>query len=334
MAAKPERARLPDQIASRNGQAWVGARSNAWIAGRLRQAAALLTAQGANPFRIAAYRRAADALAGLDEDVRAIFDRGGHAPLDAVPGIGPTIARAIAEMLTTGQWSFLDGLKGAADPATLFRYVPGIGPELAERILATLHVDSLEALEAAAHDGRLAEVPGIGPRRAGMVRSALAELLSRLRPPPSLPTSESEAVMLLDVDREYHDKAAEGVLHRLAPKRFKPTGEAWLPVLHTVRGPWHFTALFSNTTLAHRLGRTADWVVIYFPAYRPIIDPAWAILKASRIAPSREHEARGHAEVAGGGVRGAPTAGDRLAPGRDDLRRDCGAGRADPDWSV
>ena len=65
-----------------------------------------------------------------------------------------------------------------------------------------------------------------------------------------------------------------------------------------------------------------------------LIDPAWAILEASRIAPSWEHEARGHAEVGGGGARGAPTAGDRLAPGRDDLRRDCGAGRADPDWSV
>lgn len=260
MAAHTEPSRLPDQLAPRSGQAPVGARSNAWIADRLRQAAGLLTAQGANPFRIAAYRRAADALAGLDEDVRAIFDRGGHAALDAVPGIGP---------------------------------------ELAERILATLHVDSLEALEEAAHDGRLAGVPGIGPRRAAMVRSALAELLSRLRPSPSSPTSEPEAAMLLDMDREYRDKAAEGVLHRIAPKRFNPTGEAWLPVLHTVRGPWHFTALFSNTALAHRLGRTADWVVIYFSrdsgpeGRRTVVTETGGATRGRRVVRGREAECLG-----------------------------------------
>src|SRR5918997_1799487 len=64
------------------------------------------------------------------------------------------------------------------------------------------------------------------------------------------------------------------------------------------------------------------------------IDPAWAILKASRIAPGRGHEARGHAQAAGGGARGTPAAGDRPAPGRPDLRRDRGAGGAEPDRGV
>jgi hypothetical protein len=36
-----------------------------------------------------------------------------------------------------------------------------------------------------------------------------------------------------------------------------------LPVLHTTRGDWHFTALFSNTARAHELGRERDWVVVY-----------------------------------------------------------------------
>ena len=69
---------------------------------------------------------------------------------------------------------------------------------------------------------------------------------------------------LLDVDREYHRKAQAGELQLIAPRRFNPTGEAWLPVLHTVRGPRKYTALFSNTERAHRLGRTRDWVVIYY----------------------------------------------------------------------
>lgn len=60
--------------------------------------------------------------------------------------------------------------------------------------------------------------------------------------------------MLLDVDRAY--RAAAGALAKIAPKRFNPAGEAWLPILHTERGPWRFTALFSNTARAHSLGRT------------------------------------------------------------------------------
>ena len=43
-----------------------------------------------------------------------------------------------------------------------------------------------------------------------------------------------------------------------------PEGKAWLPILHAEREGWHFTALFSNTARAHELGRTDDWVVIYF----------------------------------------------------------------------
>jgi hypothetical protein len=67
----------------------------------------------------------------------------------------------------------------------------------------------------------------------------------------------------LDVDREYRSAAQAGTLAKIAPRRFNPHGEAWLPVLHTQRGDWQFTALFSNTARAHELGREHDWVVIY-----------------------------------------------------------------------
>lgn len=53
--------------------------------------------------------------------------------------------------------------------------------------------------------------------------------------------------VLLDIDREYRDKARAGALRMIAPRRMNPDGKAWLPVLHTRFGPWHFTALFSNT---------------------------------------------------------------------------------------
>jgi hypothetical protein len=70
--------------------------------------------------------------------------------------------------------------------------------------------------------------------------------------------------VLLDVDREYREKARAGLLPKIAPRRLNPDREPWLPVLHTRYGPWEFTALFSNTELAHELHRTHDWVVIFF----------------------------------------------------------------------
>jgi len=271
-------------------------RSNGWIAERLRQAAGLLAAQGANPFRTSAYRRAADAIVSLDADVRDVADAGGIVALEAIPGVGPSIAGAVAEMLATGRWGFLERLKGAADPEVLFCSVPGIGPELAHRIQETLHLDSLEALETTAHDGRLRQVPGFGARRAAMVRTALAELLARIRPPVARVAEEPDVALLLDVDREYRDKAARGELHKIAPKRFNPGGEAWLPVLHTVRGPWHFTALYSNTARAHQLGRTSDWVVVYFhrdawpEGRRTIVTETQGQARGRRVVRGREAE--------------------------------------------
>ena len=70
--------------------------------------------------------------------------------------------------------------------------------------------------------------------------------------------------MLLDVDREYREKASAGRLEKIAPRRFNPKGEAWLPILHAHRDAWHFTVLYSNTARAHDLGRVFDWVVMYF----------------------------------------------------------------------
>ena len=68
---------------------------------------------------------------------------------------------------------------------------------------------------------------------------------------------------LLAVDAAYLGAAGEGRLRRIAPRRFNPGREAWLPVLHLERDGWSFTAMFSNTARAHALGKTGDWVVVY-----------------------------------------------------------------------
>jgi hypothetical protein len=242
---------------------------NARIAQMLRETATLLADQGANPFRVSAYRNAADTIAGLDRSLREIFEQGGTTGLDALPGIGPGLAAAIAQILVTGSWSQLERLRGTLDPLRVFQTVPGVGPDLAKQIHDTLHVDTLEALETACHDGRLETVPGIGPRRAAAIAAALTTMLDQRRvrsrmPSGREPSAEPTVQLLLEVDLEYRQQAEKGKLPTIAPKRFNPDGKAWLPVLHTSRGAWHFTALYSNTARAHELGRTRDWVVIYF----------------------------------------------------------------------
>ncbi|RME35187.1 MAG: DNA-binding protein [Gammaproteobacteria bacterium] len=238
---------------------------NRQVAEKLREMADLISQQGGNPFRVGAYRRAARTVETLTEDLRERVAEGGPQALESLPGIGRGIATAIDEILRTGRWSQLERLRGTLDPVKLFQTVPGIGPELARRIHDQLHIDTLEALELAAHDGRLEQVEGIGPRRAAVIRGLLAEMLGRVRGSRPREAGEGPDVgLLLEVDREYREKAEAGLLPKIAPRRFNPEGEAWLPVLHTRRNGWHFTAMYSNTARAHELGRTRDWVVIYF----------------------------------------------------------------------
>jgi DNA polymerase (family X) len=207
-------------------------------------------------------------VAALAESARALYAREGHAGLDALPGIGPRIAAAIGEMLATGHWQQLEHLRGDADPTAQLRSVPGVGAELAQRMHESLGIETLEAMEAAAHDGRLEKLPQVGARRAAAIRAALTEMLDSRRARQRsarapLALHEPAVDMLLDVDRAYRAGARAGTLPTIAPRRFNPGGKAWLPVLHTTRGDWHFTALYSNTARAHELGRVRDWVVVY-----------------------------------------------------------------------
>jgi DNA polymerase (family 10) len=281
---------------------------NRQISDWLRQAAQLLAAQGANPFRVSAYRHAADTVASWPESLAAIHAREGRKGLDALPNIGEGIANAIAEMLTTGRWGQLERLRGSIDPVALFQTIPGIGRGLAQRIHDTLHVDTLEALELAAHHGDLESVPGVGRRRATAIRATLTDLLDhrRLRLPAlgGSKSGEPPVAMVLEADREYREKAHAGTLPTIAPKRFNPEGHSWLPVLHTAHGEWHFTALYSNTARAHELGRTRDWVVIYFyddqhlEKQHTVVTETRGPLAGRRVVRGREAECRAYyAEV-------------------------------------
>lgn len=285
-------------------------RTNQEVAEILERVADLLEAQDANPFRVRAYRGAVTTLREMQRPVREILEQEGAEGLQELPGIGSSLASAIREIVRTGRLGMLERLEGQVAPEDLFTTVPGIGDELAHRIHRELGIETLEELELAAHDGRLEEVGGFGPRRTRAVRETLGSMLSRsvrrrarrvgrpedrAGPSPDRPSVE----VLLDVDREYREKAQSEELPTIAPRRFNPSGEAWLPILHTERGPWHFTALFSNTARAHELGRTHDWVVLYYErdgheSQATVVTERQGDLEGERVVRGRERECREH----------------------------------------
>ena len=268
---------------------------NTEAAAIFRECAAILRGQNANPFRTNAYMRAASTLESLPKDARDILNAEGTEGLIELPGIGRGLAAAIDEIARTGRLAQLDRLRGESAPEALFQSVPGIGPKLAHTIHDELHLDTLEALEIAAHDGRLAEIRGMGPRRVDAIRAGIAALLRRGSTARHRPRAQPSIELLLDVDREYRDRAAKNELTKIAPKRFNPEKIAWLPILHTDRGQWHFTALYSNTALAHKIGRTDDWVVIYYydgdhqEGQNTVVTETQGPLKGQRVVRGRRN---------------------------------------------
>jgi DNA polymerase (family 10) len=241
---------------------------NREIAQKLREVALLLGEQHANRFRIQAYRTAAERLEQLDSPVSQIIEERGTDGLQALPGIGVSLARSIHTLAVTGRLPMLDRLRGELDSPALLASIPGIGPALATRLHDDLHIQTLEQLEMAAHDGRVENIEGVGPKKLQGILDSLTVRLGRVR--RSTPSDsdreggEPSVGELLDVDREYREGAQAGRLRTIAPRRFNPKKEAWLPILHAQRGVRHYTAMFSNSPLAHRLKKTRDWVILYY----------------------------------------------------------------------
>lgn len=243
-----------------------GQTENRYLAEKLDEVADLLRQQNASSFRVQAYRAAADHIAQSPAPIRDVFDASGTEGLAELPTIGPSIAQALGELLETGSLTLLDRLRGEMDPEQLFQTVPTIGPAIARQLHRELHLETLEALEAAAVDGRLATLKGIGPRRVRSIELALADMLARRRPrragavAPYMPPIG----ILLEIDSVYRKKAQAGQLATISPRRFNPNGDVRIPILHAERAPWRFTALYSNSPNAHRFGRFGDWVIIFF----------------------------------------------------------------------
>jgi DNA polymerase (family 10) len=268
--------------------------TNHAIADRFLETARLLDDQGANPFRARAYRQGAETLRRMRRPVESILRDEGPQGLERLPAIGRGLAAAIRDYIETGRMPIQERLRERREPLVALRSVPGIGPKLAERLHDELAIETLDELEAAAWDGRLARLAGFGGRRLEGIRGAVAERLGRHRPPPERPPApEPPIAELLEVDREYRQMAVAHRLPNVAPSRMNPLHRTWLPILHTHRGGRRYTALFSNTPRAHELGRVRDWVVLYWEqgpdrGQHTVVTATLGPLRSRRVVRGRE----------------------------------------------
>jgi DNA polymerase (family X) len=121
----------------------------------------LLEIEGANTFRVRAYRNAARTIAGLPQ--RAADMVAGGEDLSSLPGIGKDLAEKATEIVTTGKLQLLQEVQSRTLPelATLLR-LPGVGPKRVQVLHRELGIRSLEGLEKAAKTGKIRQLPGFG----------------------------------------------------------------------------------------------------------------------------------------------------------------------------
>lgn len=147
---------------------------NPEIARILEEVADILEIQNANPFRIRAYRNATRTVETLTVPLRKWVQE--DRPLTDLPGIGKEMANHIREMVETGTLGFRDELL-AEVPRSLIELMrlPGLGPKKAKKIHDELRISSVEELEAAAKEGRIASLPGFGARSQEKILAGIEE---------------------------------------------------------------------------------------------------------------------------------------------------------------
>ncbi|MGI9018798.1 MAG: DNA polymerase/3'-5' exonuclease PolX [Euzebya sp.] len=152
--------------------AWV----NEELARRFGEIASLLKISGADQFRVRAYERAAEAIGAAPVDLGSIP----RSELKGVKGIGDSTSRKVVEYLDTGTMTMLEELrqKVPAGVVELTR-VPGLGPKTAVMLHTKLGVDSIETLNEAMDDGRVAGLPGLGAKTVTNLRESLRRMGSK-----------------------------------------------------------------------------------------------------------------------------------------------------------
>ena len=147
------------------------------VAAAFDEMADLLAIQGENPFRIRAYRRAAQVVRTLPRDLAELGD---ERRLDELPGIGADLAGKIAELRATGRLRALETLRRRVPPGLrALLSLPGLGPVRVRTLKARLGIRCIEDLDRALSAGRLGSLKGFGSGIESRLRSALADKVAR-----------------------------------------------------------------------------------------------------------------------------------------------------------
>ncbi len=137
----------------------------------------LLEIKGEIVYKTLAYRKASESLMGLGREASEYWKEG---KLEEIPGVGKAIAEKIDELLRTGKLEFLEKLKKEVPP-TLADWlpIPGLGPKRTRMIWQTLGITTFAELEAAAKEGKLRDLPGMGSKSESAILEGIASLSRR-----------------------------------------------------------------------------------------------------------------------------------------------------------
>ncbi len=180
------------------------------LAALLKRAADLMEVLGEGEFRVLAYRRAARALEAAPEPVEDLAARG----FAGVRGVGPSLARLLAEIYESGEFPYLEELEGRLPPGALELFsVQGLGPKKIRRLLEE-GIASLEAVVEAGATGRLESLPGFGKKSAEKAVAAARFALKSSRR-VLLPVGlEAAGIVLADLEAAGIEAALAGSLRR------------------------------------------------------------------------------------------------------------------------
>jgi len=149
-------------------------RNNQQVATLFRSIADLLATQRANPYRVRAYRRGADALLALEEDIAEVAKR---QELEEIEGIGKDLSEKIQEFLRTGTIQAYELLKTPLpDEVKGWATLPGLSESLVSYLYARLGITTLPALEQLVRSHMLRTAPGFTGSE-----EQLLEAIARLR---------------------------------------------------------------------------------------------------------------------------------------------------------
>jgi len=151
--------------------------TNRQIADVFDTVADMLEIKGEIIHRILSYRRAAESIRELPRDLRTIATEG---TLTEIPAIGKTLAEKITELLETGKLEFYERLAAEVPPGVVeVLHVNGVGPKKAARFWKELNITTIAELEAAAHEGKLRGMSGLGAKSEQNILESIESLKRR-----------------------------------------------------------------------------------------------------------------------------------------------------------